>query len=487
MFRAIRFLWKMVKWALLVAVALFVLVVLINLRDEPLSDEARALLETKPITVPDNENIFVAMAGFDAPEGGDIFEYGRKHIEESEKRLVGDPSGRKALFESLKKPESPDSHEDKKELRWQEASPRFDCQLDKETNFLECARSQKDRLNATLAANETLIQRYHLLQELPHYVVPQNPNVWLTSGFSKTGNVRKTLLAQALLNMESKDAKIVKDGLTFFKKDMALWRRILERKNFLIDSMVATAQITNNVSGLSLLLSSPSTKVEKYAAEWRELLAPLSHEQSRSRPAIEREIKLIHLSSPGWKEGISYQDAKIYSEAMKKTDFACPAWQWWLEQNVRTFFFQPNATFNYSVPIFEAWLKLSDLSWKDYLVQRDAVLTPLYDLSDPSIGWIYNPVGKDYSKYPYLYDDYVGRLHDLDTYLRLVRLQLELRLAKIPSDEIPAFIEHLDEPYCAPCSDFSWVAETRMLSFQPYAKHGLSRQTPPSVYVPEAR
>jgi hypothetical protein len=69
----------------------------------------------------------------------------------------------------------------------------------------------------------------------------------------------------------------------------------------------------------------------------------------------------------------------------------------------------------------------------------------------------------------------------------MIRLQLELRLANLPSEEMPAFLEKLDEPYCSPCSDFSWNAETRMLSFQPYLeneKGGITRFVSASVYVP---
>jgi hypothetical protein len=67
-------------------------------------------------------------------------------------------------------------------------------------------------------------------------------------------------------------------------------------------------------------------------------------------------------------------------------------------------------------------------------------------------------------------DDYPKRMRDGDAYLRLVRLQLELRLAAIPYAQIPGFLKQLDEPYCAPCSDFAWNAQTHTLSFQPYAK-----------------
>ncbi|MDR2174015.1 MAG: hypothetical protein LBE32_07445 [Burkholderiales bacterium] len=479
--RLARFLWKAVKWTFLVAMTLFTLAVLINWRDEALSDEALALLETTPIKVPDNENIFVAMAGFNAPEGDDIFEVGRRRIEKIEKELEKDPSGFKLTFEGFKE------QGEREELRWQEMNPPFDCLYDEKTDFLECIHSQKDRLEKTLTANETLIRRYHLLHELPHYATHQNPNaLFFMEWYSAASYVQRSLVARALLDIESRNADA---GLTFFRKEQAFWRRIFEEKSFLFDSMAAMTMMTINVHRLSLLLSSASVNVEGQALEWREMLMPLSHEQYRLRSAIKGEIRFMHNVLPTMKKRVSYQEEverlDVVCPFIKTDTGTCSAWRVWLKQNFQTFFFQPNATFNYGVPFFKTWLSLTDLPWKEYIEQRDEALAPLAVRSEPGIGWIYNPVGKGQSHYIYLWDTYVGRLHDLDAYLRMVRLQLELRLKKIPSEEISAFIEQLDEAYCAPCSDFSWDAETRMLSFQPYRENSFLLLVSASVYVPE--
>ncbi|MDR0771106.1 MAG: hypothetical protein LBE75_07890 [Burkholderiales bacterium] len=478
--RIARVLWKIIKWTVLVTVALFALAVLINLRDEPLSDEARALLETKPVNVPDNENIFVAMAGFNAPEGEDIFEFGRKRIEEIEKELAKDPSGFRMILRGEKE-------KNEGELRWKKTEPPFDCLSGKETDLLECAHLQKERLEKTLAANETLVRRYRLSRELPHYTAPQNPHAWFFLGSFSGSLTQGALKAQALLDIESGNAE---EGWAFFKKDMVFWRQILKGKNYLIDTMAATGRMTSEVYRLSLLLSSPTVDVEKYAMEWRELLMPLSPEQAHMRPALEGEIRSIYSLSQAYKKWTSFQEAAELKQEYRYCwlwEFGkCSSWRWWLEQNGQNLFFQPNATFNYAVPFHKTWLKLTNLSRKDYMEQRDDSFASLSELSEPGIRWVYNPYGKWMASRNSLIDyGFVETLHDLDAYLRLVRLQLELRLAKIPSEEIPAFIEQLDEAYCSPCSDFSWDAETRMLSFQPYHEKSFTRHASASVYVPE--
>ena len=158
----------------------------------------------------------------------------------------------------------------------------------------------------------------------------------------------------------------------------------------------------------------------------------------------------------------------------------------WLERNITPRFFQPAASFNNNVPYYKASLKLTSLSWQDYLAQRDATLAPFNVPAEPRIDWVYNPIGKRSLGIYASYDDYIGRLHDADTYLRLLRLQLALRLAQVPSGQVAGFLKQLDAPYCAPCSDFSWNAETRALAFQPYNKDGLAGRVPPSAYLPEA-
>ncbi|MDR0769937.1 MAG: hypothetical protein LBE75_01865 [Burkholderiales bacterium] len=467
------------KWTVLIVVALFALLVLINWRDEELSDEARALLETKPSEVPDNENIFVAMVGFYAPEESDIFEAGRKRIEGIEKE---DPTGMGAPLRWLKEQEG------KEELRWQRAEPSFDCWYKRGTAFLGCIYSQKELLEKTLTANGALIQRYRLLQELPYYAAPPNCNPFFIPSYGLLSEIRGTLVAQAVLEIEAGNAG---EGLMFFNQGSTFLRRNLEGKSCLLDSAIAAAQMMKEVYQISFLLSSSSADIEKHASEWRGLLTPLSPEQVSMRPAIEGEIRFMYNALPALKKWVSYQEATEQTFRIcwgwgKWGEWEeCSAWQWWLEQNASNLFFHPNATFNYGVPFFKARLKLAELPWRDYIEQRDETLASLAERSNPRMDWIYNPLGKNQSRYHHLWDEYVGRLHDLDTYLRLVRLQLELRLTKLPSEEIPAFIAQLDEAYCAPCSDFSWDAGTRMLSFQPYVENWITRHASASVYVPE--
>jgi hypothetical protein len=199
---------------------------------------------------------------------------------------------------------------------------------------------------------------------------------------------------------------------------------------------------------------------------WRELLAPLSREQLNMRPMVEEEIRLM------------YNTVVLLAETRGNAVFL------------------PNTTMNYGAPLFNAWLRLSALPWKDYMEQREEASSLFRELLRPQPHWIYNPFGKwvfgkvfQLVVMEYSLDRGIRSLHELDAYLRMVRLQLALRQASILSDQVPAFIEQLDKASCAPCSDFSWDIETRMLSFQPFVRERWMYQPSdsPSVYVPEIR
>ena len=478
--RVLRFFWKLLKWSFLLVIVLTALLVAINWRDEPLSDEARALLAEKPANVPDRENIYVAMAGLDAPEGADIFEAGRNRIEATKKTQGLHPLEVKHAADQ----------DTKEKLAWQATNPPFDARISQGTHFPESVRAKKDLIQAALAANKILIQRYRSMQELPEYAAPKFFSLFYDSiDYQQMMKTQRFLLAQALLDMEAGNTGA---GLSFFKKDLAMWRRVLEQKTYLLDTMFAVRSMTNDIYVLNLLLASPSTQAEMQRDEWRELLEPLSQEQYSLFSAVKGEIKFAYHTGPALKRWVSYKDlanqslhfCRLFQTGMSE----CPVWRSWLEQNSTVFFLQPTATINHFVPAYQAQLKLTSLSWQDYLEQRDRILKPLVDAYDkPKIDWIYNPIGKSQASYSVrIYDSYVERMHDLDTYLQLVRLQLELRLAKVPTAEIPDFVR-THSPASgsgAPGAEFSWDAQTRLLSFKPY-EESFTRFVPASVYVPD--
>jgi hypothetical protein len=65
--RALRIALSVFKWIAVVGCIALLVVVLINLRDEELTPEAQALAEFHRPSIPDEQNAYFALIGFDAP------------------------------------------------------------------------------------------------------------------------------------------------------------------------------------------------------------------------------------------------------------------------------------------------------------------------------------------------------------------------------------------------------------------------------------
>jgi hypothetical protein len=83
---------------------------------------------------------------------------------------------------------------------------------------------------------------------------------------------------------------------------------------------------------------------------------------------------------------------------------------------------------------------------------------------------VYNPIGKALAGIAVpSYADYCARVFDLAAYLQLVRAQLEIRLAHVAPESVPAFLASAGSDTRNPYTEqpFSWNAEASSLSFEP--------------------
>ena len=133
--------------------------------------------------------------------------------------------------------------------------------------------------------------------------------------------------------------------------------------------------------------------------------------------------------------------------------------------------FRPNATINLQHDHLNAVGNFYSKSGYDIAIGSDAfqkaapTLNELYPRT-----WLYNPVGKitaltatpEYGTYAY-------RLHDLAGYSRLVELQRQLALERVPPEKIAEFIAAADinlrDPYTGKAMAYDLIAQT--ISFAP--------------------
>src|SRR5258707_4454120 len=91
--RALRIALKTVTWVAIVGCTGMFVVVLINLRDEALTPEAQSLAEFHRPSLPDEQNAYLALVGFDAPSDGDPIAAGVQIVEKHDADAAADPMG----------------------------------------------------------------------------------------------------------------------------------------------------------------------------------------------------------------------------------------------------------------------------------------------------------------------------------------------------------------------------------------------------------
>ena len=210
--------------------------------------------------VRDEDNAFVYAMGFDAAQGEDPIEMGRKRLawlqqaEESEELdLDRDPRGAppdyratlhpavKAYFDACG-PRGPACR-----AAFESAWPAFDTWNDSEAWLLE-----RYRTLLKMISWREFVSR--------HVVAPLPPYATVMDG-------QKVLLLHARIRAANSDSSSVKELLA---GDLRFWRRALESSDLLISKMIATAAILRHFKlGAGIVSALPTTQVqEAMPAEW---------------------------------------------------------------------------------------------------------------------------------------------------------------------------------------------------------------------------
>jgi hypothetical protein len=133
-------------------------------------------------------------------------------------------------------------------------------------------------------------------------------------------------------------------------------------------------------------------------------------------------------------------------------------------------FYRRNASINRSAELYAGIAELAAQPSSRFIAARDAFAADSSDVASVGPSWIYNPLGKALiARHVPMHVDYIAHAHGVATYLKLVRMQLGLRLAAVPLAEVPQFLERAGPDGLNPLDGrpFRWDREHRSLSFDP--------------------
>lgn len=449
--RALRIVLATIKWLLVAAGAALVVVVVVNLRDERLSPEARSLADFQPPGVPDAQNAYLLLAGFDAPTGTDPVADGARIIAENNLAAEQNPWGPMYADRAM----SADAARDGDRLKFA-GNPEKLCEPP-ERPCLALALAGRDDLRSMAAANAALVSRYLALQRLPAYANTAAPAAAQPIFNASLGPTRRLLLTQAAMQAQTGEPG---KALAFLADDIRFWRRVLGGDGNLIDEMLAARALAADLRVLSELLASSAFDPKPFAAELRLMLAPLSSTERDSTHVFKKEFKM---------------QARLHTALAKDPAFGRDA-SWWERMThglLSSLFHQPNASLNDAARYFSGLQALASHPPSEFVERRDRLQREGDDLAKPTLAWAYNPIGKSLvgigvPSYP----EFVGRVFDLAAYLQLVRAQLELRLANVAPGAVPGFLAAASpearNPYTG--APFGWNGAERALSFPPMTK-----------------
>ncbi|MDH5631267.1 MAG: hypothetical protein OEY96_14045 [Gammaproteobacteria bacterium] len=425
-------------------ISLITIVLLINLSifDEELDPEIQELIKPKPLVL-SPDNAYFAYMGISASADKDMMESGMAFVKRyAENRNNGiDDMLTQDYLETLGK-RIPDTLGDNFEF----------CSVRKQNDCV----SKINKQIADMPADDPLLllqlQRYQTMIKLQKFEYPfQFSNMSLLPGYSpilKLNKIQISTISQQLNN-----SKIIKNLIA----DIKFWRMALDQDNLLIGKMIALEPLWSDLGFLSDFIRKNNLN-EKQIQKIKSFLLPLSNDEKDFIATFDTEFIYVHhfLANPNL-DYLAEQNNMFY---------------------VFLALYQPNASINMHYRSYVQPMKdLSELSLADFLfylenckngIEQDNVDCIHDNIPTPSyfnLSNYYNLTGKfmlSYAAWPI--EDYIARVHDLNTMIRLVNLQLSLKT--VDKELIPQAIKEseFNNPYTNKPMDYD--AENGWLSFE---------------------
>ncbi len=468
----IRFLlkWSGIVSGCLVLVALLLLTAAwtINLHDEPLTPEAQALLVPPPNPYGPEDNIYLALAGLDAPPGESVTAAGLARIERFNRQV--DLAARDT----------------------QDPGPRLEFRGD--VSFCEPlsrsvwndAPAHQTEIAKLLSDNAELYQRYVGLHRRPGFRETAHPSTTTPPVYLPVVPIRKLFLADAALRLRTGEPRVERTALADLTDDVRVWRAVLTGRGALISKMIAVAYLQGDYLVLADMIADSQAPVPVDAADADVVVPLFAPGDWNIGDAFAEEFpaevftleQLQRASATGVRIPERYPGDILYQS-------------WNRVGNVATaHFFKLHATEN----LFArnaAQLIVSAAADPAAFSLRSR--QPMESLAASERSWTvwlsYNPIGKMLGAVvaPAL-TDYPRRAWDGAALQRLVRLSYEIRRQGIDAAGVPAFVARHPEWSTHPGDGrpFLWDAKNGELRVQTVGRQPAGRRFSIRIWRPHS-
>ena len=432
------------------AVSALSLAVLVNLRDPEISEEARAMARYELPAMAAEGNAYVALLGLDAPLRVDPLAEGMRLAAERDSASFADPFAR----ERVPQPDRETDSDSDDHLAFA-GDVDAGCDIFNEP-CLPFALARDRAVRDLYARNFVLIDRYREARRLPGFAavaIADKRRADIERG--NLGRVHTVLLTVAALDAQQAHAA---EACSFLQDDGDFWRRVLSGAATLGDKLSAFRALAENARLASELVASPAFDRTACATSLRSLLAPLTDAQLSLADAYRMAFVPTVRMLASWPDpAISVEPESWADRHLKETP-------------IYDLFYRRNASINRGAEVYAGLAALAAQPAARFVASRDAFLAQNRDLTSVGPGWLYNPLGKLLlGRHLPLHVDYIAHAHGVAAYLKLVHMQLELKLAGVSPADVPRFLERAGADATNPIDGrrFRWDHERRTLSFDP--------------------
>jgi hypothetical protein len=411
------------KWAIWILVGLCLLLVGINLFDEDLSPEARALLTAPPNPYRPEDNLYLALLGFEAKAGESPIKAGQARVAAYEVEAAA------ALKDPKRDAPIPDNAWYKRERLQFRGKVGFCSPLLK--SCLAGVEAHAGEIGRLLKDNRELYLRYARLRELKGYHETATPSVIVPIGYPPIP-VRQLYLANVALRARSGDRLRRNAAIADLLADMRVWRLELTGNSSLISKMIAVANLQGDYALLADIIADSSIVLTDVSSQIQTALESPENDW-RIGNAFAHELKVhAHI----WNQ--------LIAEVRKQ-----PMWDlseegtWWerLGNRASLLFFPLRATLNLEARATTRLRAMADAEPAKFFAARDEYRSWTREHLDLGVRYAYNPMGRLFLAIGAdAYEGYPLRSYDGAAFQRMARLGYEIRNRKIDDKAILEFM-----------------------------------------------
>lgn len=425
------------------------LVLLINLYDPVLDPNAAAAMNAAPSLVPDKENAYFVLYGLGVAEGQAPHAHGVRFVTENNAWMrsveAGKPIDRRDVEAMAKQSET---------IKWRGVTQdlcgeqRVDCLSGYVRNRAQIEKFARD--------NRVRLARYRSLYRYKNFSETSLNRIHLNWLPNYAGAEHEEVIAQIALKAADGD---VQGALRDLTNDTEYWRRVLAGASTLVSKSIASNFLIRNYALASQIVARHRDRpgIMVYLAG---MLRPLTSEEKDFKGAFSGEFQ--------WG---AHMYATLRNQQSEHGFFTGESRLW--DRAASSMLYKPNATINLQYQWVARMQALTDAPAHSLAETVQQIDGDFGKFTNPfRVDMVYNPVGKILvaigASSPQSHARYISRVHNLDGYMRLLRMQMDIYSKKVAVKDVGSHLERspadLFDPYRN--QPFRWEPTKRELWFE---------------------